>query len=76
MGATPGASAGQLETRYKVIEEFADFKEEDGLTLPHTYRLQLQIQSGQTPLLLDWLVQLTDFKFNQTMDEKDFDVEK
>lgn len=76
MGATPGASAGQLETRYKVVEEFTDFKEESGLTLPHTYKFELQVQSGQSPLLVDWVMQLNDFKFNQTMSEKDFDVEK
>lgn len=76
MGPVPGASAGRLETRYKLVEEFADFKAEEGLTLPHTYRLELQIQSGESPLLLDWVMQLNDFKFNQTMSEKDFDVEK
>ncbi|HEY0005328.1 MAG TPA: hypothetical protein VGB17_11010 [Pyrinomonadaceae bacterium] len=74
MGATPMQSGGQLETRFRVTEDFSDFKAENGLTLPHTYKLELQIQSGSSPILLDWVFNLTQFTFNQTMTEKDFEI--
>ncbi|MFZ0749197.1 MAG: hypothetical protein WAM70_07545, partial [Pyrinomonadaceae bacterium] len=41
MGARPIDSGGRLDTRYKAVEEFSDFKEENGLTLPHTYKFEL-----------------------------------
>ena len=75
MGARPIDSSSRLDTRYKVIEEFLDFKEENGLTLPHTYKFELQISSGNAPLLLDWVLSLQKFSFNQTMSDKSFDVE-
>jgi hypothetical protein len=34
----------------------------------------LQIQSNRTPILLDWVFNLTNFTFNQTMAEKDFEI--
>ena len=75
MGARPIDSGGRLDTRYKVVEEFSDFKEENGLTLPHTYKFELQISSGNAPLLLDWVLSLQKFSFNQTMSGKEFDVD-
>ncbi len=75
MGARPIDSGGRFDTRYKVVEEFSDFKEENGLTLPHTYKFELQISSGNAPLLLDWVLSLQTFSFNQTMSDKSFDVE-
>src|SRR5688500_4209973 len=75
MGARPIDSGGRLDTRYKVIEEFSDFKEENGLTLPHTYKFELHISSGSAPMLLDWVLSLHKFSFNQTMSGKEFDVE-
>ena len=75
MGARPIDSGSRLDTRYKVIEEFSDFKEENGLTLPHTHKFELQISSGSAPMLLDWMMTLQKFTFNQSMSDKDFDVE-
>ncbi|MDI1240517.1 MAG: hypothetical protein PSX80_01185, partial [bacterium] len=37
MGATIDQSARELETRLKVIEDFSEFKEFDGVTLPSKY---------------------------------------
>ncbi|MGZ5434665.1 MAG: hypothetical protein ACXWIF_01305 [Pyrinomonadaceae bacterium] len=75
MGARPIDSGSRLDTRYKVVEEFSDFKEENGLTLPHTYKFELHISSGSAPLLLDWVLNLQKFSFNQSMSGKEFDVE-
>lgn len=56
----------------KIVEEFSDFKVEKGLSLPHTYKLELSVQSETNPSLADWLLNLTDFTFNQTLDAKQF----
>jgi hypothetical protein len=75
MGAAPGLSAGRIDTRYRVVEEFSNFKEENGLTLPHTYKLELRVTGENVARLLDWAIELNKFTFNQTMSDKDFDVE-
>ena len=75
MGARPIDSGSRLDTRYKVVEQYSDFKEENGLTLPHTYKFELQMTSDRAPLLLDWVLNLQKFSFNQSMSGKEFDVE-
>ena len=75
MGARPIDSGGRLDTRYKVIEEFSDFKEENGLTLPHTYKFELRMSSDRAPLLLEWVLNLQKFSFNQSMSGKEFDID-
>jgi hypothetical protein len=72
MGATPGASASQRETRYKLTEEFSDFRTESGLTLPHTYKLDFSVFQLNNPLALDWTINLTKFTFDYPIDAKEF----
>jgi hypothetical protein len=69
-------SANQSETRYTLVEEFADFRKEGDLTLPHTYKIHLDINSstgGST--VYDWLLTLQQFNFNQPVDPTSFDVD-
>lgn len=70
------ASASQLETRYKLVEEFGNFKEESGLTLPHTYKISFSFDSGRGSIRNIWLLNLTQFGFNQQFDEGAFDVNR
>ena len=72
--ANPAAAARQKETRLKFVEDFSDFKVEKGLTLPHTYKLQLTFDTPNNPLLQDWVLTLTQFNFNVPMDDKQFDL--
>ena len=72
MGATPGASASQRETRYKLVEEFGDFRAESGLNLPHTYNLQFSVFEVNNSLALDWTINLTRFTFEHPIDVKEF----
>jgi len=69
--STSGASAGKNEIRYKMSEDFSDFKSEGGLMLPHAYRLHLSVQ-GPVPVLMDFVFDLTQFTFNQQLNPKDF----
>ena len=72
MGATPGASASQRETRYKLVEEFSDFRAESGLTLPHSYNLQFSVFQLNNPLALDWTINLEKFTFDYPIEVKEF----
>ncbi|HJR07543.1 MAG TPA: hypothetical protein VJ842_09815 [Pyrinomonadaceae bacterium] len=69
--STQGASTGKNEVRYKLVEDFSDFKKEGGLMLPHTYKLTMNVQ-GPIIVLQDWVFDLTQFAFNQQLNLKDF----
>ena len=56
-------------TRITAVEEFTDFKEEQGLNLPHTYKFELSIQSDIKPALINWTFDLSEFKFNSAFDQ-------
>lgn len=70
------SSANQTETRYKLIESFGDFRKEGTLTLPHAYRIKLEITGGNARNVIDeWTLSLTDFVFNQPINAADFVVD-
>ena len=73
MGRTVDESARMTETRYELVEDFSDFKAENGLMLPHTYKIRLT-QTGTATQVSEWNMTLLKFNFNQTVDAKDFDV--
>jgi hypothetical protein len=70
----PEIAAAQQGTRLKFTEDFSDFRKEGGLTLPHTYKIQLTFESERNPLLQDWAVSLNQFLFNKELDVKQFDA--
>lgn len=69
------SQGGQQETRYKMLENFSDYKKEGELNLPHTYTLQLEVTRTNGSSHDKWEVKLEQFSFNQAIDEKTFDVE-
>jgi hypothetical protein len=68
------AQTDQRESRYKMTEDFSDFKEEGKLNLPHTYKLVLEIQNRTGTTIYKWDMSLAQFAFNQTIEEKSFSV--
>lgn len=70
------SSASQNETRYKLVETFADFRKEGNLTLPHDYRIKLEITSTTNSIVDEWNLALTDFVFNQPIKPGDFVVDQ
>ena len=62
------ASAARIDA----YEEFADFKPEAGLNLPHTYTFHLSIQSEVRPAMVDWVLNLTTFAFNAPLNPAEF----
>jgi len=70
----PDKAARQKGTRFKLTEDFSDFRREANLVLPHNYKIQLTIDTESDPLLQDWVVTLSQFLFNKTLDAKQFDL--
>lgn len=68
------ASGQQRSTRYKMVEEFSDFRKESGLTLPHSYKVGLELDTRAGTLIGDWEFTLTDFAFNQPIPLATFNV--
>lgn len=64
----------EREIRYKMVEEFSDFKNEGGLTLPHTYKIKLLVDSKGGTFLADWEITLTHFSFNERIDPNSFTI--
>lgn len=74
MPDAPSVTQQQGDSVTKLVEEFSDFKEEAGLTLPHAYKLQLSIESLNRRSLQDWVFTLTQFNFTRQIDDAEFDV--
>lgn len=65
LGRGIDSSGQQRMSRYKLVEEFSDFKKESGLTLPHVYRVELEMDTRGGTLKVEWEFTLTDHAFNQ-----------
>lgn len=70
----PSVTQQQGDAVTKLTEDFSDFKEEAGLMLPHTYKLQLSIESLKRRTLHDWVFTLTQFNFTRQIEDAEFDV--
>ena len=72
MGARPEDSISQLESRYKLTEDFSDFKPEGKLTLPHMYKIRCTIEERNNTQMLEWVLTLAQFAFNEPIDANVF----
>lgn len=75
MGASVNDSARQRESRYRLVEDYSDFRKEGELTLPHRYKITLEITLPGGSYKAAWDANLAQFGFNQEIDPKSFDVE-
>ncbi len=64
----------EREIRYKMVEEFSDYKQERGLNLPHTYKINLTVDSQAGTFQADWIISLTQFTFNEPIDPASFTI--
>jgi hypothetical protein len=71
-GLPPPQNQQASPTRIEAYEEFADFKEESGLNLPHTYKFHLLIQSEVRPAVVDWVFTLNNYSFTSPLDAAEF----
>ena len=68
------SSGQQRTTRYKMVEEFGDFKKEGGLSLPHSYKVKLEFDTRGGTQVVNWDFTLTGFAFNQPLPPATFNV--
>jgi hypothetical protein len=61
-------------SRYKLVEDFSDFKAEGKLMLPHTYKLHLTIDTQARTQFIDWTITFAQFAFDQPIDAGAFNV--
>ncbi len=67
-------SSGQRDTIYQIVERFDDFKQVDGLTLPHGYKIVYTME-GPVTVLQDWVATIDQVTHNTPVDPKFFVVE-
>ncbi|HLG14298.1 MAG TPA: hypothetical protein VJH03_07325 [Blastocatellia bacterium] len=72
LGVGPNDSNRLTESYYLLSEDFDDFRQIDGVTLPTTYKLQLNLSTPSGSQLTDWTLQVTSVSHNQAMDERVF----
>ena len=75
IGKLPEQSSQFSETRLKLTEDFSDFKAENGLTLPHNYRINYSITGQNGTTEIQWNFNFNEFAFNQKLDAGTFNAE-
>ena len=73
-GGIDADKTGQRESRYRMAEDFSDFRKEGGLTLPHGYKITLEVDASKGAFRADWEMKLAQFAFNQPIQPGSFDV--
>lgn len=72
MVGRPEDSSGQRDTVFTLVEQFDDFKEVDGLTLPHACRLHFTIEGQSATFMADWNITVAQIGHNQQIDPRYF----
>ena len=73
IGRTPGESSGFSETRFKLVEDFSDFRDEKGLMMPHTYKMLYSVSGQNGTTEISWAYVLTGFTPNPTLESNTFE---
>jgi hypothetical protein len=60
--------------RYTITETFNDFKQVDGLTLPHSYQLDFSIDNPRGGFVGNWTYTVKQVSHNQNIDRQVFSV--
>jgi hypothetical protein len=63
----------QRDSYYKLLEQFEDFRQVDGLTLPHTYKITLSVE-GEPTILQDWDISADEVRHNLPLQPDTFVV--
>jgi len=74
MGRVEYTNVQEREGRYKMIEDFSLFKPEGDLNLPHISTIKLSVDTVNGTFLAEWTIKLTNFEFNQKIDQSAFNV--
>lgn len=69
----PSESSFQVETVHMLTENFSNYKQVNGLTLPHSYQVNLLL-NGKVTDEIEWKFNFSEFHFNQKIDAASFDT--
>jgi hypothetical protein len=72
---TPELSSKQAQTRYSMSEDFSGFKKENGLNLPHSYKLEISLDGQAGTSVQTWEFEFNQFIFNEPIDPVSFNME-
>ncbi len=72
---SPDASSSIRERREVLVEDFSDYKQVNGLTLPYRYKIYLMLE-GQTLNEYEWTANFASFLFNQQLDPDSFNTKE
>ncbi|MBZ5537409.1 MAG: hypothetical protein LAO31_15750 [Acidobacteriia bacterium] len=72
LAGRPDLSSSQTDNRLELLEVFEDFREEDGLTLPHRWTIHYTAEVGQSTFFGEWETGFEKITFNQPIDPKSF----
>jgi hypothetical protein len=65
--ATFGVLGEQTGVEIALIESFGDFKNENGLTLPHTYKIKYSTASNSGTYEYNWGITIAQYVANQKL---------
>lgn len=69
----PTESSFQVQTVHLLTENFSNFKKVDGITLPHSYQINL-LYDGKVTDEIEWKFEFSEFRFNQKIDPASFET--
>jgi hypothetical protein len=75
MGPTMRESAQQNQTIQRLTEEFSNFKEANGLTLPYSYRINY-LDEGNKNNEFEWTFEFKEYLHNQKIDAASFEMKQ
>lgn len=64
------------ESIYTLIEKFDDFKQVSGMTLPHKYTIDYELEGQGSSFVGQWVLQADNWIFNQVYPDKIFQAQK
>jgi len=71
-----GTLGEQNGVKIGLTESFADFKNADGLTLPHSYKAHYVTDSNSGTYEYEWTIAISQYLFNQKFDQGFFSFEE
>ncbi len=67
------ASSNQIQLNQRLTEDFSNFKQVNGITLPHSYQINL-LEDGDFTNEFEWKIEIREFLHNQKIDSASFET--
>jgi hypothetical protein len=75
MAGNVDGSGRQPESRYRIVEDFSNFKKFGQLTLPSAYKIDYTFGGAGATNNFLWKLKVTDASFNQALGDNAFDID-